>query len=68
MKYLVMLVLCTTLQGCPLEKANPSCQDIVECSTDEETFCERNDIGGRDCYHNYSEYCVEKNICDKEKS
>ena len=68
MRYLVMLVLCVLLQGCPVERENPGCQAVVECSTDEETFCERNESGGRDCYHNYSEYCVEKNACPKEKS
>ena len=68
MKHLVMLVLCALLQGCPVERTNPGCRDIVECSVDEETFCDRNENGGIDCYHNYAEYCVEKVVCSKEKS
>lgn len=62
-----MLVLCALLQGCPIERDNPG-RSIVECSVDEETFCDRNEGGGTDCYHNYTEYCVEKVVCSKEKS
>jgi len=58
------------LQGCPLTEENPeSCKKIVDCNVDEESYCEerQSEEGGKDCYHNFSEYCTEKFICPGEK-
>ena len=67
----LILLLVLGLQGCPpLEEENPNhCEKIVDCNVYEESYCEQRQDGqpGKDCYHNFSEYCMEKFICPNDK-
>ena len=70
MRYIAIMV-SMLLYGCPLERENTTtsgCSKAVECSIDEEQFCEKPaEENGclNNCYYNFSEYCVEKLICPK---
>lgn len=67
MKYLIIL-LSFTLQGCPPEYlAQGACRKIVECTIDEESFCDPVNKCDLTCYHNFSEYCIERTSCSEEK-
>jgi hypothetical protein len=67
MKYLIILF-SFTLHGCPPEHlAQDACRKIVECSIDEESFCDPVNKCDLTCYHNFSEYCIERTVCPEEK-